>query len=109
MRWQLREQEMGKAKSMDIEAWRRRIDEIDQQLLQLLNERARCTMEIGRIKKRKKLAIYDPERERAIFERLETQNHGPLSQQAVRRLFERIIDESRHLEKDVILGRRKRA
>ncbi|MDQ7051851.1 MAG: chorismate mutase [candidate division KSB1 bacterium] len=89
---------------MDIDDWRQKIDEIDEALLQLLNERARCTMEIGRIKKRRKMPVYDPERERQIFERLQRLNQGPLPQQAVKRLFERIIDESRHLEKDIILA-----
>ncbi len=95
-------------KKLDIDDWRQKIDEIDEALLQLLNERARCTMEIGRIKKRRKMPVYDPERERQIFERLERLNQGPLPQQAVKRLFERIIDESRHLEKDIILARQNR-
>ena len=90
---------------MDLDNWRRKIDELDKALLQLLNERAQCTVEIGKLKKELSLPIYDPEREKEIFARLETLNRGPLSQQAVRRLFERIIDESRHLEKDVILER----
>ncbi len=90
---------------MGIDHWRKKIDEVDEQLLQLLNLRARYTLEIGKIKKAKNLPIYDPERERQIFERLETLNQGPLSNKAVVRLFERIIDESRHLEKDVILSR----
>lgn len=90
---------------MGIDHWRKKIDEVDEQLLQLLNLRARYTLEIGKIKKAKNLPIYDPERERQIFKRLETLNQGPLSNKAVVRLFERIIDESRHLEKDVILSR----
>ncbi|RMD96929.1 MAG: chorismate mutase [Calditrichaeota bacterium] len=91
---------------MDIEESRRKIDQLDEALLKLLNERAKCTIEIGRLKKEHSLPIYDPERERQIFKRLEKLNHGPLSHQAVRRLFERIIDESRHLEKDVMLERK---
>ena len=85
---------------MDIEDWRRRIDEIDAQILLLLNERARCTVEIGKIKAERGLPIFVPERERDILRSMEQRNPGPLSNAAVRRLFERIIDESRALEKE---------
>lgn len=88
---------------MDIENWRHEIDKIDKELLELLNKRAQFTIEIGKIKQKLALRVYDPERERVIFARLETLNTGPLSNQAVHRLFERIIDESRHLEKEIML------
>jgi chorismate mutase len=85
---------------MDIDDWRERIDAVDLQILELLNERARFSVEIGKIKHRLNLPIYVPERERLIYERLEEANSGPLTCAAVRRLFERIIDESRRLEKE---------
>ena len=85
---------------MQIDDWRERIDEVDLRILELLNERARFSLEIGKIKNRLHLPIYVPERERAIYTRMEQENRGPLSGAAVRRLFERIIDESRRLEKD---------
>ena len=85
---------------MQIDDWRERIDEVDLKILELLNERARYSLEIGKIKNRLHLPIYVPEREHAIYTRMERENHGPLSGPAVRRLFERIIDESRRLEKD---------
>jgi chorismate mutase len=88
------------AEAMQIDDWRGRIDELDLKILQLLNERARCSLEIGKIKQRMNLPIYMPERERIIFERLEHENNGPLTGAAVQRLFERIIDESRRLEKE---------
>ena len=84
----------------DLDHWRERIDEVDLQLLRLLNERARFALEIGEIKHKKNLPIYMPEREKWIYENMERLNRGPLSNAAVRRLFERIIDESRRLEKE---------
>lgn len=85
---------------MHIDDWRSRIDELDLKILELLNARARCSLEIGKIKHRLQLPIYMPERERGIYARLEQANRGPLTGEAVRRLFERIIDESRRLEKE---------
>jgi chorismate mutase len=84
---------------MKIDDWRRRIDEIDRKLVELLNERARCAMEIGRRKQQDHLPLYQPEREREVLESAEAANSGPLSHQAVRRLFERIIDEARSVER----------
>lgn len=82
-----------------IEEWRRRIDAIDDQLMRLLNSRSRCVVEIGRIKRALGLPLYSPEREDALLERVLRDNPGPLDRAAVRRLFERIIDESRRLER----------
>jgi chorismate mutase len=84
---------------VSIEDWRRRIDEIDQKLLTLLNDRARCAVEIGREKHAKGLPVYQPERENEILENVERTNPGPLADTAIRRLFERIIDEARSLER----------
>jgi chorismate mutase len=83
----------------DIEAWRRRIDEIDQQLSRLLNSRSACAVEIGRIKRVLGLPVYSPEREAQVLERVARENPGPLDARALRRVFERIIDESRRLER----------
>jgi chorismate mutase len=83
----------------DLEGWRRRIDEIDQQILKLLNERSRCAVEIGHIKKTLKLPAWHPEREMQILRNVVKANAGPLDDAAIRRLFERIIDEARSLER----------
>ena len=83
----------------DLEGWRRRIDEIDQQILKLLNERSRCAVEIGHIKKVLKLPAWSPEREMQILRNVVKANAGPLDDAAIRRLFERIIDEARSLER----------
>lgn len=78
---------------------RRRIDQIDDQLMKLLNARSACAVEIGRIKRRIGMAVYQPEREKWILDRAERNNPGPLDASAVRRVFERVIDESRRLER----------
>ncbi len=82
--------------------WRKRIDEIDQEVLRLLNERARCAVEIGRHKKTRSLPAWAPEREAEILRNVVKANPGPLDDAAVRRLFERIIDEARSLERHVM-------
>jgi len=84
---------------MKIEEWRRRIDEIDRQLVDLLNQRSRWAMEIGRLKQELDLPLYQPEREQEILKNVERANRGPLPDQAVRRLFERILDEARSVER----------
>jgi chorismate mutase len=84
---------------MSIEDWRRRIDEIDLKLVSLLNERARCALEIGHEKHLQGLPVYQPARENEILANVERANSGPLADTAIRRLFERIIDEARSLER----------
>ena len=83
----------------ELSSWRARIDVTDGQLMRLLNSPSACAVEIGRVKRRLGLAVYSPEREAAILERVERENTGPLEPTAVRRVFERIIDESRRLER----------
>lgn len=84
---------------MDIEQLRQEIDRLDQELLRIFNERAGIALKIGEIKKEKGLAVYDPEREKRIFARMRAANPGPLEDEAIIRLFERVIDESRRLER----------
>lgn len=83
----------------DIEAWRRRIDEIDRQLVELLNERSQCAMEIGHIKQKADLPLYQPDREKEVLAKAVNNNRGPLPDKAIRRLFERILDEARSVER----------
>ncbi len=78
---------------------RRRIDEVDARLVELLNERARWALRIGQVKGEAGLPVYEPAREAEILERVGRLGRGPLSGAALRRLFERIIDESRSLER----------
>ena len=83
----------------DLDGWRQRIDEIDQQLVKLLNERSNCAVEIGQIKKKLSQPAWSPEREAEILRNVVKANRGPLDNAAIRRLFERIIDEARSLER----------
>ena len=84
---------------MNIDDWRRRIDEIDRKLVELLNERSQCALEIGHLKRAGSLPLYQPDREREVLAAAERANHGPLPDTAIRRLFERILDEARSVER----------
>lgn len=79
---------------------RDRIDQVDIQILALLNERTRAVVEIGRIKQELKMAIYEPKREDAVYRNVLGHNPGPLGGDAVKRVFERIIDEMRTVQRD---------
>jgi chorismate mutase len=91
----------------NIEHWRNKIDETDKKLVELLNERARYADEIGKIKERLGLEAYSPKREKEVLENILKHNSGPLNDLALRRLFERIIDESRKLEREAMIERKK--
>ena len=84
---------------VQLDQLRRNIDRIDLQLLALLNERARVVEKIGSVKQHHTLPVYEPKREEAVFRNVQDHNHGPLSADAVRRVFERVIDEMRTLQK----------
>ncbi|MBI1983772.1 MAG: chorismate mutase [Acidobacteria bacterium] len=88
----------------EFDGWRKRIDEIDQQLVKLLNERSKCAVEIGHLKKTVNMPAWQPEREGEILRNVVKSNHGPLDDAAIRRLFERIIDEARALERHAMEG-----
>jgi chorismate mutase-like protein len=79
---------------------RDQIDILDLKILALLNERTRIVEEIGRVKQNLSLPIYEPKREDAVFHNVTSHNNGPLSAEAVKRVFERIIDEMRSIQKE---------
>lgn len=79
---------------------RRQIDAVDRKLLALLNERTQIVEEIGHIKQLLSLPIYEPKREDEVFRNVTAQNQGPLSSEALKRIFERIIDEMRTVQRD---------
>jgi chorismate mutase len=83
----------------DLDDLRNRIDLLDESLVRLLNSRAACALEIGRLKREMGIPIYQPEREAEVLRHVQALNSGPLDGDAIRRLFERIIDEARHLER----------
>jgi chorismate mutase-like protein len=90
---------------MTLDDLRKDIDRVDEVLVRLLNERARCVCEIGRLKKAEGIEIYQPDREKDVLRHVrEVAGEGPLGADAVARLFERIIDEARRLERRVIHG-----
>ena len=78
---------------------RQQIDELDTQLVQLLSARAACALEIGRVKKEEGMEVYQPAREAEVLAHVQELNRGPLDDGAIRRLFERVIDEARRLER----------
>jgi len=90
---------------MTLDELRKNIDRVDEVLVRLLNERARCVCEIGRLKKDAGIEIYQPDREKDVLLHVrEVAAEGPLGSEAIGRLFERIIDEARRLERRVVHG-----
>jgi chorismate mutase len=87
---------------MDIADWRKNIDELDRRLVELLSERARAAVEIGRLKRDTNLPIYEPERERVVFANVQEMNRGPLPGRDLVRIFERIMDVMRNIQKEGI-------
>jgi chorismate mutase len=90
------------AEGLTIEDLRNRIDVIDQQLVRLLNVRVACAVEVGRLKHDMGLAVYQPDREAQVLasvRKAATELAGPLTAEAVVRIFERIIDEARRAER----------
>lgn len=85
---------------MDIADWRHKIDEIDRQVVALLNRRAEAAHEIGKLKRSTDLPIYEPNRERVIFDNVRGANTGPLPDIELTHIYERIIDVMRALQKD---------
>lgn len=91
------------AEGLTIEELRTRIDVIDEQLVRLLNVRVACAVEVGRIKHGLGLPIYQPDRETQVLRSVREAAAalaGPLTADAVVRIFERIIDEARRAERE---------
>jgi chorismate mutase len=83
---------------MDIADWRRKIDELDRQLVSLMNQRAKCAAEIGMLKRNLDMPVYEPDRERIIFENIAHNNGGPLSNMQLRQIYERLVDVMRQIQ-----------
>ncbi len=90
---------------MDIETWRRKIDELDRQIVALISERAGAAQEIGRLKRQTSLPVYEPNRERVIFENVRTHNPGPLPDIELVHIYERIVDVMRALQRNELASR----
>lgn len=85
---------------MDIVDWRTKIDELDRQIVALISARAQAAQEIGKLKRSTALPVYEPNRERVIFENVRAANKGPLPDIELTHIYERIIDVMRALQKD---------
>lgn len=84
---------------MEIADWRTRIDQLDEQLVALLNQRAAAAVEIGKIKLQSTAPIYEPKREHQVYDHVRNVNQGPLTGAEIQDIFERIIDVMRNKQK----------
>jgi chorismate mutase len=87
---------------MDIADWRKKIDELDRQLVDLLSRRAQAAHEIGKLKRVAGMPIYEPDRERTVFEHVTRVNPGPLPNRDLMRIYERIMDIMRQIQQEEI-------
>ncbi len=90
---------------MDLETLRKKIDELDQRIVLLISERAAAAQEIGRLKRATDLPVYEPNRERVIFENVRTHNPGPLPDIELVHIYERIVDVMRALQRNELASR----
>jgi chorismate mutase len=89
-----------------LEEHRGQIDDVDRRILLLLNERTMVVEQIGRVKQEMSMPVYEPKREDEVYQNIATHNPGPLPSDAVKRIFERIIDEMRTVQRLKMLKRR---
>ena len=82
-----------------LEEFRVVIDQIDRRIVALLNERTEIVECIGRVKHECQMPVYEPRREDQVFANIAAANQGPIGHEAVRRIFERIIDEMRGIQR----------
>jgi chorismate mutase len=85
---------------MDIADWRKKIDELDLQIVALISARAQAAVEIGKLKRSTFMPVYEPNRERVIFDNVRAANKGPLPDIELTHIYERIIDVMRAVQKD---------
>ena len=84
---------------MEIADWRKKIDSLDEQIVHLLSERAAAAVAIGEIKQKDHAPIYEPNRERDVYEHVRAANPGPLTAAQVQDIYERIMDVMRSLQR----------
>ncbi len=87
---------------MDITDWRKKIDELDRAIVELISQRARAAHAIGELKRGEHMAIYEPEREQIVFENVRQSNPGPLPDRDLLRIYERIMDIMRQIQQEEI-------
>ena len=83
---------------MDVSGWRRRINKVDRQILDLLNERVRCVLRLAPLKRRNNIPVHEPRREEEVLSKLREQNEGPLSDEALGHIFEAVMKEMRAVQ-----------
>src|ERR1700681_3833375 len=93
---------MNEHSLMDIAGWRTQIDDIDRKLVELLSQRAQAAHEIGKLKRTAKMPIYEPDREQTVFANAVSANQGPLPNRDLLRIYERIMDELRQIQREEI-------
>ena len=91
---------------MTLEELRQRIDVLDRQLVELLNERARAAQMIGHLKAATSLPVYEPGREKVIYANVREANNGPLPDIELTHIYERIIDVMRALQRNELASER---
>ena len=87
---------------MDIADWRKKIDEIDRRLVELINQRAQAAHEIGKLKRNLGMPIYEPDREQKVFSNVREVNEGPLPDRDLLRIYERVMDIMRQIQQEEI-------
>src|SRR5438034_2115301 len=87
---------------MDIADWRKKIDEIDRKLVELINQRAQAAHEIGKLKRNLGMPIYEPDREQKVFSNVREVNEGPLPDRDLLRVYERVMDIMRQIQQEEI-------
>ncbi len=84
---------------MEIEDWRKKIDALDEQIVEMISERARAAKAIGELKRDSDLPVYEPKREQAVFDHVRAANPGPLADAEMLHVYERIMDVMRTLQR----------
>jgi chorismate mutase len=84
---------------MEISDWRRKIDDLDIEIVRLISQRAEAARAIGDIKRAANLPVYEPRREQDVFDRVRAANPGPLGDAELLHVYERIIDVMRTLQR----------
>ena len=94
---------------MDIAEWRRQIDELDREIVRLISKRAEAAKEIGKLKRTTDLPVYEPNRERVVFDNVRSHNPGPLPDIELVHIYERIIDVMRAIQRNELASQAKSA
>lgn len=90
------------AEELTLEALRAEIDRLDEAIVRLLNQRADCASAVGRLKMQLGMRIYEPGREAVVIAHVKSVNasiDGPLTDDAIERLYERVMDEARRIQR----------